>query len=359
MNTHKYATLFPMASENELNEMAEDIKNNGLKNHIVLLDDQILDGRNRYEACMRANVEPLFVPYLGNDPLGDVISWNLHRRHLTTSQRAALAVEMEPMFEAAAKKNMKCGGGDQKSGLPKLAKAISEPVHAREKAAAAVKVSHGVVCDAKEIRSKSPELFEKVKSGEMKVNEAKREIKKQEYQEKVKQAENKKEIPTGPFQLILADPPWQYDFSETQSREVENQYQTANVSEICKHKPDAANDCILLLWATAPKLKEAIDVFDAWGFEYKTHAIWDKQKIGMGYWFRGQHELLLVGTKGKVSPPNELARVSSIFSEARGKHSAKPECVYAWIEKAFPLLSKLEMYSRNNREGWVVTGNEV
>jgi DNA modification methylase len=188
MQPHKYAQLFPMACENELTEMAEDIKSRGLINHIILLDDKILDGRNRYEACKRAKVEPLFTPYLGSDPLGDVISWNLHRRHLSTSQRAALAVEMEPMFEEAAKKNMSAGGGDKKTGLPKLAKAISAPVHAREKAASALKISHGIVGSAKEVRAKSPELFEKVKAGEIRVNEAKKEIRKQEQKEKEQEA---------------------------------------------------------------------------------------------------------------------------------------------------------------------------
>jgi len=86
--------------------------------------------------------------------------------------------------------------------------------------------------------------------------------------------------------------------------------------------------------------------------------VWDKQKIGMGYWFRGQHELLLVGTKGTVSPPEQADRVSSVFREARGKHSAKPECVMEWIEKSFPAAVKLEMFCRTPRAGWKTFGNE-
>jgi len=74
---------------------------------------------------------------------------------------------------------------------------------------------------------------------------------------------------------------------------------------------------VLYLWATAPKLLEAIEVMKAWNFSYKTHAIWDKEKIGMGYWFRGQHELLLVGTKGHFSPPAASLRIPSVIREAR------------------------------------------
>lgn len=159
--------------------------------------------------------------------------------------------------------------------------------------------------------------------------------------------------------LVLADPPWRYDFAETDSRQIENQYPSATVDEIVDHRPETAPDCVLFMWATVAKLREALEVMDGWGFEYKTHAVWDKEKIGMGYWFRGQHELLLVGTKGKASPPDPENRVSSVFREPRGAHSAKPECVYQWIESAFPSHTKLEMYCRNPRDGWAVFGNEA
>ena len=159
--------------------------------------------------------------------------------------------------------------------------------------------------------------------------------------------------------LVLADPPWRYDFSETDNRQIENQYPSATVDEIISHRPETQDDCVLLMWATVAKLREAFDVLDGWGFEYKTHAVWDKEKIGMGYWFRGQHELLLVGTKGSASPPPVEARVSSVFREARGKHSEKPRCVYEWIEQAFKDHTKLEMYCRAPRDGWLVFGNEA
>lgn len=99
------------------------------------------------------------------------------------------------------------------------------------------------------------------------------------------------------YEVIYADPPWRYDFSKSNSREIENQYPTMSVDEICSLKVPTADNAVLYLWATAPKLLEALRVMDAWGFEYKTNAVWDKQIIGMGYWFRGQHELLLVVEK--------------------------------------------------------------
>lgn len=159
--------------------------------------------------------------------------------------------------------------------------------------------------------------------------------------------------------LIYADPPWKYDFAETDNRKIENQYETMTVEDIAKELPETEPNCLLLLWATAPKLREALALVDIWGFTYKTHAIWNKTIIGSGYWFRGQHELLLVATKGTISPPSPEHRVSSIFTEKRREHSKKPVCVYEWIEIAFPHLIWHEMFCRKIRQGWQFSGDQA
>lgn len=129
--------------------------------------------------------------------------------------------------------------------------------------------------------------------------------------------------------------------------------------------PSEAN-AVLYLWATAPKLQEGLDVMKAWGFQYKTHAIWDKGWVGMGYWFRGQHELLLVGVKGQVSPPNAELRISSVIRQKKGQHSAKPDYVREMIGEWFPTESKLEMFARQDQSNlfqpdihWDIWGNEL
>lgn len=161
------------------------------------------------------------------------------------------------------------------------------------------------------------------------------------------------------YAVILCDPPWRYDFAETKNREIENQYPTMDLKEIKSLDIPAGDDCVLFMWATAPKLEQAFEVLKAWGFEYKTCAVWDKEIIGMGYWFRGQHELLLVATKGKPIIPSEEHRVSSVIREKRGKHSKKPECVYKIIENMVPSVSYIEMFARNTRDNWVSWGNQV
>lgn len=164
---------------------------------------------------------------------------------------------------------------------------------------------------------------------------------------------------TGSYGLIYADPPWRYDFAETDSTRVENHYPTLTVEEICELEIPAEPDCVLYMWATAPKLREALQVVAAWEFEYVTNAVWVKDRIGMGYWFRGRHELLLVGKRGNVSPPEESVRPDSVIEAPRGDHSAKPEAVYTVLESLYPDSTKIELFARGERPGWVSWGNET
>tara|TARA_B100000963_G_scaffold346907_1_gene352662 strand:+ start:925 stop:1908 length:984 start_codon:yes stop_codon:yes gene_type:complete len=161
------------------------------------------------------------------------------------------------------------------------------------------------------------------------------------------------------FDIIYADPPWRYDFAETSNRKIENQYTTMDNNDIANMKVPAKDNCVLFMWATAPKLIEALDVMKAWGFTYKTHAVWDKQKIGMGYWFRGQHELLMVGVKGKFSPPDSTIRISSVIKEERSQHSKKPDSIADYIDLAYYNKSKIELFCREPRSGWYSFGNQI
>lgn len=172
-------------------------------------------------------------------------------------------------------------------------------------------------------------------------------------------------LPTGPFDIIYADPPWRYEFSPTSSRAIEKQYPTMSIEEICNLHVPACQNSVLFLWATAPKLCEALQVILSWGFLYRSHAVWDKEKIGIGSWFRGQHELLMVGIKGAFSPPKPHQRISSVIRARRGSHSSKPDQVRDWISQWYPDKRKLELFARPYTEmwpkhdGWEVWGNEV
>lgn len=121
----------------------------------------------------------------------------------------------------------------------------------------------------------------------------------------------------------------------------------------------AAKDATLALRATAPKLAEALAVMEAWQFEYRTCAVWDKVHIGMGYHFRGRHELLLIGVRGSPGTPAAADRPPSIFAYPRGAHSAKPPEVRGMLEVMYPARRRLELFARESAPGWTAWGDEA
>lgn len=160
------------------------------------------------------------------------------------------------------------------------------------------------------------------------------------------------------FDVVYADPPWRYDDGPP-GREIERHYPTMSHAEILEAKPPVARDAVLYLWGVAPKLPEALEVMAAWGFTYRSCAVWDKQIPGMGYWFRGQHEHLLVGVRGKWSPPAPRLRTPSVYTVPRTRHSKKPDIVRTHIATWFPDANRLEMFCRYPAPGWHVWGNQV
>ena len=180
LKIHPAAEIFPMLSDIEIRDLAKDITERGLQNHIVTYEGQLLDGRNRLAACILAGIEPKSMEYGGDSPVGFVISANLRRRQLDPSQRAAVAVEIEPMFAAEAKERKDKGRPkDHPVNLPE----DKNKGDARDKAASVVGVSGKMVSDAKAIKKNNPEAFERIKSGAVTVHEAKKEIRGEEIKE--------------------------------------------------------------------------------------------------------------------------------------------------------------------------------
>lgn len=164
------------------------------------------------------------------------------------------------------------------------------------------------------------------------------------------------------YPVIYADPPWQYEHSKTVSREIENQYPTMTLEQICALPVGeiATPDAVLFLWTTSPKLEESIQVVNAWGFTYRTCMVWDKDRIGMGYYARQQHELLLICTRGELPVPEPANRPHSVVRIQRdNEHSAKPHEFYSVIERMYPEYSRIELFARNKRDGWAGWGNQA
>src|SRR5262249_16381614 len=172
-------------------------------------------------------------------------------------------------------------------------------------------------------------------------------------------------LPDKRYGVILADPEWRfkpYSRDTGMDRAADNHYPTSSTDIIAARDVPSisADDCILFLWPTVPMLRDALRVLETWGFECKSHAIWDKVHVGTGYWFRNRHELLLVGIKGDIPAPAMGEQFASLLTIARKEHSAKPEQFLEMIEQYFPTLPKIELNRRGApRPGWDAWGNEV
>jgi N6-adenosine-specific RNA methylase IME4 len=171
--------------------------------------------------------------------------------------------------------------------------------------------------------------------------------------------QNTPPLPEGVFDVIYADPPWEYYTPLRGYPELH--YKTMPTEEICKLRIPSADDAVLFLWATNPTLPDALKVMVCWGFKYKTNMVWVKDKIGTGFYFRAQHELLLLGIKGKMRPPLEENRPPSVLFSPVREHSRKPNEVYEIIEKMYPNRKYLELFARpkEKRKGWTYWGLEV
>jgi len=184
LEDHPLACHFPLASQAELVELAESIKTFGQRVAILLFEGKILDGRNRYRACLMASVEPMIDYYRGNEPANVVWALNGPRRNLTTSQKAAMAAIYLPLIKSELEK--------QVANLPPETTA-SAPTKSRDLAGEKFGVSGRTVQSAIHVQEVAPQLFDKVKSGEMTVNAAEEKIAEKARAKKEKAAKAKRE----------------------------------------------------------------------------------------------------------------------------------------------------------------------
>lgn len=164
------------------------------------------------------------------------------------------------------------------------------------------------------------------------------------------------------YKIIYADPPWPYRNKRTggsMNSGVLSKYGTLSTDAICALPiPSIADkNSALFLWATVPMIEEAFKVLSAWGYKYKTILFWRKiMSLGMGFWYRGQVEILLLGVKGEVKA-FRIQKPNFIQAKVR-EHSRKPDEFYELIEMT-GLEPKIELFARRRRNGWDCWGNEV
>ena len=177
------------------------------------------------------------------------------------------------------------------------------------------------------------------------------------------------ELPEGEFDIIYADPPWDYKGQlqhagpgSADTGGAVRHYPTVKLSELkeLNVKRIAAQDSLLFMWATSPHLDQAIDLGKSWGFDWATVAfVWDKVRVNPGFYTLSQCELCLVFKHGRIPKPRGARNVRQLVSVKRGPHSTKPEEVRKRIERMFPDQRRIELFARNTAPGWQLWGLEA
>ena len=367
---HPLADIFPLIEGSDFAALVEDIRANGLQEAIWLHPDgRILDGRNRYRACLEAKVDPRFRTWDGKGSLVSfVVSLNLRRRHLNESQKGILALKIEPLLAKEAEQRQKSGksadglaGGRGKTNLPDLGPEGLQrrERESREKAAKVVGVSGRTVQRAKKLAKaaktnlKAKALLADAHAGKETITHALRVLKKAEVTEAA-------QLPSDKFRVLYADPPWKYGDKLTEDYGgAEYHYPTMSESQLCALDIStlAEENAVLFLWVTSPLLESAFPIIKAWGFTYKTSFVWDKVKHNMGHYNSVRHELLLVATRGSCTP--DVAKLyDSVVSIERTEHSRKPVEFRQIIETLYVHGKRIELFARERVPGWEPWGND-
>jgi N6-adenosine-specific RNA methylase IME4 len=368
-----FKRLIPALTQEEYKQLEDNILKEGIREKIITWNGYIIDGHNRYEISQKwgLDCQSESMHFKDEDEVKEWMILNqFGRRNLSNYQRSVLALELEGLFREKAKEKQKLseGKGIQKS------EDLKEPEFVTIKEVGKLaSVSHDTIAKVKKIQEKAPEeVKQKLSTGEVSINQVYQEIKKEEKKaERIELIEQQIEdieqgkLPElkGLFNVISVDPPWPYEGESKKTtsfdsvgRRVANPYPEMSITDIKKIEMPLMEDSVVLLWTTHKFLPDAFEILKDWGMDYKATLVWNKEKIGMGAWFRMQCEFCLVGIKGKPYWENTTFR--DILNEPRREHSRKPDSFFEMIEQ-ITKGRRLEYFSREKRTGWEVFGNDI
>jgi N6-adenosine-specific RNA methylase IME4 len=355
----EFKSLIPKLSVDEYALLEEGILSEGCRDALVVWNDTIIDGHNRYEICQKHGL-PFDTMPMGFESSDDAKIWiinnQLGRRNLPLIDRGILELEKNTINNDI-RKRAKDNQGTRTDILPILAKSI-DPIDTREEIAKRAGVSHGTLDKIEKIKEQSsPEIIQSIRDGDLTINKAYNYLKREEIKEQAKTIEQ----PKGKYRIIYADPPWQYsDKRDGNFTGAEDHYKTMSIEELCNLpiKDITQENAVLFLWVTSPLLAECFAVIDAWGFKYKASYIWDKIRGFVGHYNNVRHELLLICIKGSCMPD-----VTSKFDSIQGitkspNHSEKPEYFRQIIDESYTYGNRIELFARKKSDKWDVWGNE-
>jgi N6-adenosine-specific RNA methylase IME4 len=372
--------LIPPLTSEEFKQLERNILEEGIRDPLVTWNGILVDGHNRYRIATEYDIDFETVEKEFTD-MNAVKIWmatnQLGRRNLSDYVKGELGCIIRDLLKEKGIEEKSRAGGDKKSLLSIIDKSdikSKEDRHnTRDEFAEKIGWSTGKVAMFDIVKTKAPEEIKaKLRTGEVSINQAYKEIKKEEKKvERVeliqKQIEDIEEglLPdlVGLFDVVSVDPPWPYEGEsknitsfDSVGRRVANPYPEMSIDQIKAIELPLMENAVVLLWTTHKFLPDAFEILKEWNLDYKATLVWNKEKIGMGAWFRMQCEFCLVGVKGKPYWENTAYR--DIIIESRREHSRKPDSFFEMIEK-ITMGNRLEYFSREKREGWKVFGNDT
>jgi N6-adenosine-specific RNA methylase IME4 len=344
----------------DIDSLAKNMSELGLLQAIGISEDnELIWGQRRLEAARINGWKTIRARVVNLDKLACEYSENTYREPFQPSEAVAIGAAMEAIESANAKERQvatipekgrkgfnvveNCPHTDKGKTRDKVGKAVGLSGKNYEKAKKVVATGNQEIIEEMDKTGNVDKAFKLV-------NRIERE---KEY--------ISTPLPEGKFDVLLADPPWTYDSDVSPARSLDNQYPQMADKEIVDMSNDVkdctAENAILFLWVPQTLIKHGLTIMESWGFKYNTGMVWVKDRIGMGFYCRMRHELLLIGIKGKPVLPAPENRPDSVIESPRDKHSKKPK-IHSIIQKMFPQRKYLELFGREKTDGWELWGNE-
>ncbi|WP_315774885.1 MULTISPECIES: MT-A70 family methyltransferase [unclassified Bradyrhizobium] len=339
-----------------------------------------------------------FAQAVDGDPLDFVLSRNLHRRQMSADERRMVGARLVTLRQGRPEQTSQSANISREqaakitqadvAGIDRarsvIAHAAPEIVEAASRGkisvAAAAEIAAQPIERQAQIVASLPRdaegkltavakkmlapVIKEIRRDKIAAKKERREEREAEFGRKIQA------LPDRMFGVAIEDFEWDHETWSAETgteRHPSMHYETAAeartpeeiVARCAERFACLADDCILFKWTTIPHLAVAIKVMELQGFTYVTHLVWDKRRMGeargMGYWFTGEHEIVLVGVRGKVVPP-ATAHFRSVFTEPVGAHSEKPDNIHRMIEFHWPNVPKVEFNARRRRPGWEAWG---
>jgi N6-adenosine-specific RNA methylase IME4 len=357
-------SLLPPLSQEEYKTLEQNIIDYGCRNPLLTWNNILVDGHNRYEICTKHNIS-FNTDIIDSDSIDDVKIWVIDnqkgRRNLTDGWKFELAQTRKEILLKKGKENQ----GTRTDLLSTIDKKL-ETHNTRQDVAESLGWSTGKVAMADKVwKQAKPEIKEAIKSGDVTINEAYKEIirdeKRTEQQQRFIELEQKELLPTTEkYDVIVIDPAWEMekikrDVAPTQ---VGFDYPTMTIDEIKQFQLPSEKDCHVFMWITHKHLPFGFEIFNSWGVKYVLTFVWHKnggfQPFGLPQY---NCEFVLYG---KIGTPEfcDLKSFNVCFNADRQGHSVKPDEFYETIRRVTK-GKKIDIFNRRKIEGFDTYGNEA